>query len=235
MSALGSADYGSESYLNWIERSGNGGGIDSWSEVYVRDGGSAATTVNINYYNADGSLQDSQSRTIAANGFALFDTRLDGALGTGFTGYARVTQNGSEPLGVAWLEANNGGARLAGFNGLPASHYASRWACADARRFDTDPAQYTYFQIVNVDAAAANVSISLYDPLSGALKASNTLTLAPGNQANVNLKSSSYNAAGASYDGLALVQSTNGKRLVTDAFTSYDALGQTGYNCTALP
>ena len=108
--AMTAGDLGTEAYLGWIERGVSGSSRpDSWSEIYIRNGGSAATNVTVTYYNSNGSVQDSQSSNVAPNGFALFDTRAASALGSAFLGYARVTQSGSQPLGVQWLEAGNQG------------------------------------------------------------------------------------------------------------------------------
>ncbi|MGE5139058.1 MAG: hypothetical protein ACM3JD_06345, partial [Rudaea sp.] len=233
---LTDADQGSQFYLDWLERKVlTSGAVTNWSEIYVRNQGSNAAQVKVTYYLPSGMVRTSEKKTIPPNGLGLYTTQRNRALGTGFAGYARVTQTGSEPLAVEWLEVNGGGRALYGFQGVASTQTSTRWACDDARRFTAAPAQKTKFKIINTSTTAAKAKVTLFDSLTGKATVTKSYSISPRVQLTVNIGGFAYRMLGKAFQGWALFESTNSKQLVVTAYSSYGTLGYTGYTCAPLP
>jgi len=233
---LTSTDDGKQLFLNWIERKVNESNKPlTWSEVYVQNRGNAATTLAVKYYKPNGELAALQNKLVQPNGFAIVDTRTVNRLADKFKGYVKIAQSGDQSLAAEWLEGSVRGKALAGFKAVPAGQAAAGWACADARRYTDDPKQTTVFKIVDTDIDDASLRVTLYDGVSGVAKVTKSYTLGSDQQLTVKLANKKFNSLGNAYEGLALIQSTNGAQVIVNAFTTYGDLGETGYTCIPLP
>jgi hypothetical protein len=237
---LTTAEQGTTLLLNNIERKMSGSTALNWSEIYVRNNGGSAANVTVTFYlGSTGAVKTTLGpTTIPPNGYALFSTRALTALSTAFTGYAKVTSDQS--VAVEWLEINSPattslGAKFFAYNGVPSTQYSSNWVCGNVWRKTTNPTQYTTLKIVNVDTATANLSVKLFLPTTGAQKVAKTYTLAAGRQLSIALNGSAFSGAGTNFNGMSLVQSTNGKKIVVTALTTYGANALTSFTCNNLP
>ncbi len=236
VAAVSTFETGTKFYLNQVERNMDASGNAlKWSEIYIRNLGTSLANVTTSYYAPDGTFQLKRQNSIPPNGFATIDTRAIVRLGNDFQGYAVVSQAGSQPLAVQWVEANNSGRILYGFTGIAANQAASSWACADTRHFTNDPTQYTSYEVLNVDASSANVILTLYDDKTGAVQATKSYTVPANKNLTIDLSKDAFDGLGKKYQGLALIESTNHQNLVVDAFTGFGTKGVTAYNCANLP
>ena len=203
--------------------------------MYVQNRGNAATTLAVKYYKPNGDLAALQNKVLQPNGFVTLDTRTVNRLAEKFKGFVKIAQSGDEPIAAEWLNGSDNGKTLSGFKAVPVGRAAASWACADARRYTDAPKQTTVFKIVNTDIDDANLRVTLYDPASGAKMLSKTYTVSSDNQLTVKLASKTFTNLGNTYEGLALIQSTNDAKVIVNAFTTYDKLAETGYTCIPMP
>ncbi|MBI4671405.1 MAG: hypothetical protein HY741_07015 [Chloroflexi bacterium] len=233
--ALYAGDLDAKVYANLVERkTDDSGNTTNWSEIYVRNNGSSSAKVTVRYNLTDGAKLASETKTIAPNGYATFNTKNNTALGTAYTGFAKITSDGNQALAVQWFQANNKGNRWFGFTGMTQTQKALKWLCGDTRRVTSDPTQYTKLDMVNPDSGSANLTVTLYKA-SGATATSTTSSVGKNKQLILDFASSMFSGAGSNYTGPTVVQSTNGKNILVAGMTSYASKGVMGFHCARLP
>lgn len=238
-SGLGSADAANTLYLPFVERRRNASnGILSWSEIFVRNNGASSTDVKLQLYKAGGGLGPAVTRPgVLANGQAQFLLNtsefisLTGGTTSYFSGWGVVTSTG-QPLSAFVLDAQNSGARLFGFSGVSPAQLGTKYACGDTFRIST-PSQNSKINLVNFGASAANVTIKLFKPSTGASAGTKTYSVGAKRLVIANLTDTAFTAAGSSFEGLATVSSSS-PNIVVSVNTQYSSGGITSINCARL-
>lgn len=235
--ALSSADDAPTLYVGFVERRKNSTGtLVSWSEMYVRNDGAASTNITATLYSAAGTKALAVVRSqVPPNGLAQFLTNaadfksLTNSTAY-FKGWAVITSGPTQqPMSLYSLEAQNGGSRLFGLNGVTAT--GSKFACGDTFRY-ASPAQNSSINIVNPNGAAASVTVKLYKQ-DGTPAGSKTVSVAARRLVTISPSATEFAAAGSSFEGLAVVSATGQKVFVT-VYTAYSGGGVTSYSCARL-
>jgi hypothetical protein len=209
----------------------------SWSEIYVRNDGSIATDITAQFYSAAGALMNAVTTTrhqVPANGMAQFLTNAPEFKSLTqptayFKGWATITSSG-QPLALYSLDAQNGGVRLFGMDGITAP--GARFACGDALRYDST-SQYSTINIVNANASAANVTVKLYKASNGAGAGAKTVKVGANKLVSVVLSDGAFANAGLNFEGLAVVSSPS-PHIFASVYSPYGGGGVTFYNCLRL-
>jgi hypothetical protein len=227
-------------FLNHAERKLNGGGTPlNWSEIFVRNNGSNATDITLDFYSAAGALVTSSTApSVAPDGTAQYilkDALFD-ALGASYSGWIKIRSSG-EPLTATSLQALDKGKRLYSVNALANSAMGTRYVCGDTSRMAT---QNSRISILNADGAAtAKVIVRLYNQTTGAKIVQTKVSIPPNSAGLVLLSDTKFAAAGTNYQGMTLVQAKGAappKLVVTvdNPFGSAKPSGTTGYACSKL-
>lgn len=221
--------------VNFIERTVNAiGTVTNWSEVYVHNRDSNPATVTVKYYTNQGILKASDTQQIPAKGLHVYSTPSLKQLGAPFSGYAKVTETGNSPLMVSSLQVGSSGAKFYAYHAVPVAQASAVWVCGDVRRVSSS-SQYTTLKIVNVGTSIANLVLNLFNPTTGAQMLRKPNTLAPGKQLSIVTSGTPFVGLGGSYEGLGIVQSTNGVKIIVTASSGYVSGGVTSYTCTSFP
>lgn len=226
--------------LNEAARKINGGGVPvNWSEIFVRNNGTNATNVTLDFYSLTGALVTSfPPNAVAPDGMAQFllkDAAYD-ALGNNFTGWVKISSSG-EPVSATSLQVLSKGKRMYSVNGLVEDGLGTRYVCGNTLRMTT---QNSRLSILNTDAVkTAKAIVRLYNQDTGAKVVQTKVTVPPNSTITVLLSDSKFASAGTNYQGMALVQ-VNGAspaQVVVSASTPYGSkklTGTTGYSCSPL-
>jgi hypothetical protein len=218
------------------------GAMVAWSEIYVRNNGSAPTNITAQFYTKAGVLRLTVTRnTVPANGQAQFlinTAEFDGLTGsnTKWQGWAKITsgsgQPSDQPIVLYGLTALSSGNRLMGIEGIPLNRVGTKFACGDTFHMSSS-SEYSKIAIVNIGSSSANVTIKLRDPSTGSQVASNTYAVNANQQLSPSLSDPAFNGAGSDFEGVALVNSDS-SQIVVSTYTQAESNAMTSYTCDPL-
>ena len=232
---LTASDNDTTLYLNTARRILTSGVLSSWSELDVRNNGTNPTTITVQFYSTSGVAVGSPevATSVPVNGMASFSTSGTSAtdLGTNFSGWAKVSSSG-EPIAFYALNFQNYGNTLSGNEGIPSSQQGAQFVCGDTYRTNS-PAQYSQVSLLNVGSGSGSVTVTLYDPLSGASLASQSYSIAANQLVTADLSDAAFGGAGQSFEGMAIVSAT-GAQIVTSVYTPNSIGGPSAYSCSKL-
>ena len=238
--ALASGNQDTIVYLNALQRKLNATGVpQSWTEIFVRNNGTNATDITIEFFtNAGASLGTQTASAVPANGSAQFllNDSAFALLGSSYAGWAKISSTG-EPLVASSIAVISKGKRMTSVDGLANAQVTTRYVCGDTSRNATQTSQLT---LLNTEARNAKVLVRLYDPNSGAQVAQATIILLPRAATTIKLSDPLFAAAGTNFQGMTLVRAkgTTPPKIiaaVTNPYGSSKLTGTTGYVCGALP
>lgn len=227
-------------WLNQADRKINNKDLSvNWSEIFVRNNGTAETDVTLDFYSLTGTpIASFTENAVPANGTAQFLLNTDAfsALGKAYSGWAKISSSG-EPLTATTLHVLNKGKRMFSVNGLAPDALGKRFVCGDTARMGT---QNSRISILNTDAAlTAKMVIRLHDKETGAKLAQTKVNVPPNTTTTVLLSDTKFAAAGTDYQGMTFLQAkgVNAPQVVITVSNPYGSsklTGTTGYMCTKL-
>lgn len=160
--------------------------LTAWNEMYIRNNGDALTDVTIAFYNPNGKLRGSVTRTnVPAGGLIALETRAEEFefLGSKFAGWAAVTSSAETPLLVHAFMVRGRGKHFVAVGGAARARIDGRNVCGDIRSTVNHSSVIT---LLNArPKKKAIVRLRFYERKSGALVSESTRELAPGAQISI--------------------------------------------------
>jgi len=203
--ALNANDEGSDQVVPLVERARRKDGtIKTWTELYVRNNGAAATDITVAFYNRKGEVKGSVTRAnVPAGGVAVFSTRESEFefLSKKFSGWANVTSLADTPLAIHSLGARASGKQWFG-GGAVENHLANaRNVCGVVSSTGN---QRSVITLVNMHAdKKAKVQVRLFAGEDGAQVKTIELQVAPHAQTKITPK----NGLPLNFQGLSVLTS----------------------------
>lgn len=156
------------------------GAINAWNQIYVRNNGSAATDVIVDYYNPRGVLKGSIKRAnVPSEGLTILDTR-DPAfafLGNKFTGWAQVRAGITAQLAVDSVASRARGRQVSAVGAVARARVNGRGVCADV---NIDSTHKSVISVINAHAQEKGIMhIRAYNQSDGALVQESDIEIAP--------------------------------------------------------